>query len=127
MYDIQTCSTTLMVARLSLNLHPSVEFILSSLRNLYFIKSCGYCPVGDSIFKRVDQADFTYIGAWLLWLRIGYIILQNKLANSESWFDPGFETDGCYVTMKELSTVNDLKIRLASSSQGLNKWNLINN
>ena len=66
-------STMLMVARLPLNLHNSVESTFCSLCNLYFVKSCGYCHVGDGIFKRVDQTNFTYIVAWLIWLRIGYI------------------------------------------------------
>ena len=66
--------------------------------------------------KQISQTS------WLDWCGSGLIasILQNKLANNESWFDPGFETDDCYVTMKEPSTANDLKIRFASSSDGLN-------
>ena len=59
---------------------------------------------------------------WLDWCGSGLVtsILQNKLANNESWLYSEFETDGFYKTMKKFSTGNELKMRFASSSEGLN-------
>ena len=107
---------------------PDCRWICTLVSNLFSLAcaisislSLGAIVVWEMAFSIELTKQISHI-SWLDWCSSGMVtsILQNKLANNESWFDPGFETDGCYVTMKELSTANGLKIRFASSSEGLN-------